>query len=318
VVAPAPGALPRELCKVTLPTYTIEPPDILRIDAVNLVPKAPYVLRANDVLGIRVEGTLSEAPIAAAYPVGLGGAVDLGPPYGSVRVVGMTVEQAKAAIESHLRSYLREPAVSVSLVNVAAMQQIFGEHLVGPDGTVNLGTYGSVPVVGLTIAQARQVIEAHLSEYLENPEVAVDVFAYNSKVYYIVTQGAGLGDALYRFPVTGNETVLDALSNINGLTAVSSKRIWIARPTSEPGQVQVMPVDWEAITAQGSPGTNYQLLPGDRVFVAQDKLIAMDTGIAKLTAPFERIFGFSLLGVSTVTRFSGPVLKGGGNRNSRF
>ncbi len=25
-------------------------------------------------------------------------------------------------------------------------------------------------------------------------EVAVDVFGYNSKVYYVVTQGAGLGD----------------------------------------------------------------------------------------------------------------------------
>jgi hypothetical protein len=31
-------------------------------------------------------------------------------------------------------------------------------------------------------------------------------------------------------------------------------------------------------------------------------------------APWERVFGFSLLGVQTVSRFSGNVLQGGGLR----
>jgi Zn-dependent M28 family amino/carboxypeptidase len=42
-------------------------------------------------------------------------------------------------------------------------------------------------------------------------------------------------------------------------------------------------------------------MPGDRVFVAEDKLVAFDTSIAKLVAPFERIFGFSILGAQTLT-----------------
>jgi len=310
--------MPRELSKVVLPTYTIEPPDILMIDAVHVVPRPPYHLRTLDVLGIRVPGALSDAPIDGGYPIGLGGMVNLGVPYGSVRVAGLTVEQAEQAVETHLRSYLKEPGVSASLLDIATKQQIAGEHLVGPDGTVTLGSYGSVPVVGLTIAQAKQVIEDYLSRFLEDPEVSVDVFAYNSKVYYVVTQGAGLGDGLYRFPITGNETVLDAVSQINGLEQVSSKRIWIARPTREPGTMQVLPISWEAITAQASTGTNYQILPGDRIFIAEDKLIALDTNLAKLTAPLERIMGFTLLGTGTATRLSGPVLRGGGNRQANF
>ena len=127
-----------------------------------------------------------------------------------------------------------------------------------------------------------------------------------------------MGDGVYRFPVTGNETVLDAISQINGLQQVSSKQIWIARPCLEPGKVQVLPVKWEDITAQASANTNYQILPGDRVFIAEDKLIALDTGLAKIIAPIERVMGFSLLGVGTVTRFSGPVLKGGGNPQTNF
>ena len=45
-----PQEMPREQSKVTFPDYIIEPPDILTIEAVSLVPKAPYQLRVFDVL----------------------------------------------------------------------------------------------------------------------------------------------------------------------------------------------------------------------------------------------------------------------------
>jgi polysaccharide export outer membrane protein len=291
---------------VVLPTYVIEPPDVLMIDAVRAVPRSPYRLRTLDVISIQVQLALPDAPITGFYTVDLDGFVKLGPRYGSVKVAGLTTEQAEESITRFLRTILREPLVSVTLADTMAKQQISGQHLVGPDGTVTLGSYGSVHVVGMTIVQAKAAIEQYLQQYLEDPEISLDVFAYNSKVYYIVTQGAGLGDGVYRFPVTGN------------LQQVSSKKIWIARPTDEPGTVQMLPVKWEDITAQASAHTNYQILPGDRVFIAEDKLIALDTGLAKIIAPMERIMGFSLLGVGTVTRFSGPVLKGGGNPQTNF
>src|SRR5262249_45762992 len=115
----------------------------------------------------------------------------------------------------------------------------------------------------------------------------------------VVTQGAGLGDGVVRFPVTGNETVLDAVSLINGMEAVSSKRIWIARP-GPGGCTQILPVDWTAITQQARNETNYQILPGDRLFIAEDKIVAFNTLIQKATAPFQQLFGFTLLGNSTV------------------
>ena len=54
-------------------------------------------------------------------------------------------------------------------------------------------------------------------------------------------------------------------------------------------------------------------MPGDRVFVAEDGMVALDTYLAKLLAPFERAMGFSLLSAGTATRLSGKVLQGGGN-----
>ena len=317
-IPPQAGIIPRELNKTVLPIYTIEPPDILVIDALHVVPRSPYNVRTSDILGIQVTGTLPDAPIAGMFSVQPGGIVNLGAPYGAVKVTGMTVEQAQAAIEAHLKMHLQMPVVSAALIEMSGQQQIAGQHLVKSDGTVTLGTYGSVPVVGLTLDQAKHAIEDHLRQFLDEPEVSVDVFAFNSKLYYIITEGAGLGDGVTKWPITGNDTVLDAIANIQGLTQVSSKKIWIARPVPHSEHVQILPVDWKAVSAQADTLTNYQLMPGDRVFVAEDKLVAFDTSLGKLFAPFERIMGFTLLSTNTATRLSGQVLKGGGNPSGGF
>jgi len=303
---PEPGRMPaKELAKVTLPAYVIEPPDILLIDALRVVPKPPFKIQSFDSLQVIVEGTLLEQPINGLYVVEPGGMLDLGPSYGKVMVGNMSLEEAQDAVFKHLKRVLKEPQVSLTLAQAAGQQQIAGEHLVGPDGTINLGTYGSVFVTGLTLEEAKVAIEKHLAQFLDAPLVSLDVFAYNSKVYYVVTEGAGFGDNIARFPVTGNETVLDAISQINGLSRLSSKDIWIARPApSGVGCDQVLPVDIEAIMKGGSTATNYQLLPGDRVFIAQDQWIAFDSIIGKVTAPFERIFGFTLLGTSLVQQIN--------------
>ncbi len=292
---------PAELSKVSLPAYRIEPPDVLLIQAVRMAPKTPYAIQALDILQIVVAGVPVEQPIAGAYQVEANGIVNLGPSYGAVKVEGLTLDEATDAITRRLRQSVAAPQASVTLLQMSAQQPIAGEHLVGPDGTINLGIYGRVRVTGLTVDEAREAVEHHLSEFIDDPRVSLDVLVYNSKVYYIITEGAGLGDQVVRIPITGNETVLDAVAQIGGLTRVSSKKIWIARPAPHGmGCDQVLPVDWEAITRGAVTSTNYQLLPGDRIFVAEDRLIALDALVSKLLNPFERMFGFTLLGAQTV------------------
>jgi polysaccharide export outer membrane protein len=292
---------PAELAKVSLPAYRIEPPDVLLIQAVRMAPKTPYAIQPLDILQIVVAGTPPEQPIAGAYQVEGNGIVNLGPSYGAVKIEGLTLDEAADAITRKLRQSVAAPQASVTLLQMSAQQPIAGEHLVGPDGTINLGIYGRVRVTGLTVDEAREAVEDHLAEFIEDPRVSLDVLVYNSKVFYIITEGAGFGDQVVRIPVTGNETVLDAVAQIGGLTRVSSKKIWISRPAPHGmGCDQVLPVDWDAITRGAVTSTNYQLLPGDRIFVAEDRLIALDALVSKLLNPFERIFGFSLLGAQTV------------------
>ncbi len=313
-----PEDVPRELSKVSLPEYVIEPPDILVINAIKIVPRPPYRIQSLDQLYVAVKGTFAEAPIVGNYSVEPGGTITLGHPYGTVRLNGMTLEEATEALTAHLKKHLETPIVTLALVQSSAQEQIVGEHLVGPDGTISLGAYGSVYVVGMTRFEAKSAIEQHLSRFLEDPLVSVDVAAYNSKVYYIITQGAGFGDAVYRLPATGNETVLDAISHVEGLQPHSSKRIWIARPAPAGNcTAQILPVHWDAIVQAGTTETNYQILPGDRLFIAEDRLVALDSCLAKVISPVERVLGVTLLGTSTVSRIKffhrGNTGSGGGS-----
>lgn len=189
-------------------------------------------------------------------------------------------------------------------------QPIRGQHLIRPDGTISLGIYGSVHVAGMTIENARLAIAAVLAQRIKDFDprnLSVDVLSYNSKVYYVITDGGGYGEQVYRVPVTGSETVLDAISQINGLPPVASKRkIWIARRTpGDGGPPQVYPVNWCAITQQGISATNYQVLPGDRIYVKADCLMRIDAALAKFLSPVQRILGTTLLGGATVNTIGG-------------
>lgn len=314
--------VPRELQKVSIPVYRVEPPDILSIEIVNNIRPADDPLHAGDDLLIRASKVLpivpEDDPVVASfktingiYRIQTDDTVDLGPEYGSVVVGGMPLPEAREAIKKYLRDEigLADATVAITLPNVNGKQLIQGEHLVRVDGTVTLGVYGSVYVAGMTIEEVKDAVEQHLSRYIHDPEVQIDVVAYNSKKIYVITDGGGNGEQVAPLPFTGNDTVLDAIGQIQGLSEVSSKRMWVARPAPNGADVaQVMQVDWRAITQDAVTTTNYQLMPGDRIYICADNLITADNFIAKVTTPVSRIFGFTLLGNGVVR----TLQRGGG------
>ncbi|HUR54181.1 MAG TPA: polysaccharide biosynthesis/export family protein [Gemmataceae bacterium] len=260
IAVPPPGAVPRELDKVTLPPYVMEAPDALMIEV---------VIRSPD-----------------------------------------KDKDGKPTGETSIKPLPVQPISSSG-----------GPFNIRADGTVLLGIWGSVQVSGLSLEQAADAIRQHLlrseilREYKTAPEnlfVIMDVLAYNSKRYYVISDNAGNGEQGAAFPITGSETVLDAIMNIGGLGPVASKRnIWVARRTPHAGQHwQILPVDWVGITQHGVTATNYQIMPGDRIYVKAQRLVTIDRTLARIFAPVERVFGITLLGSSTVNNLKGNV---GGN-----
>src|SRR6202041_1510875 len=126
----------------------------------------------------------------------------------------------------------------------------------------------------------------------DSDRVFVDVSSFNSKIYYVQGDVGVPG----KLPITGNETVLDAINYAGGLIPTASpQNIRLVRP-APPGACceQVLPVNLSAIISGGDPTTNYQIMPGDRLVVYRDPIVRTTIFIDRLAAPFQTVLNSML------------------------
>ena len=156
---------------------------------------------------------------------------------------------------------LVQPAELDAPVRIAADQPVL------PDGTIDLGAFGRPVVAGKTVP----VIEAEVNELVkaklkagETATIHVRIINRSSKVYYVL----GEVNAPGVFPINGRETALDAILAAGGLTKkATTQNIVLSRPTDPCGCRKVLPVCYNQIVQLGDTTTNYQIMPGDRIFV---------------------------------------------------
>ena len=156
-----------------------------------------------------------------------------------------------------------DPDFSVSTMTVQA------------DGTIDTGFLGDVYVAGLTLEQVEQkfaqILNAHAGHSaLQRDPYQVSVRLVNgsaSKSYYVLgtvtTQG--------KFPVTGSETVLDAIVTAGLRTNSIPEKAYLVRPHPHGGPNLILKIDWIGIKERGDTLTNYQVFPGDRIIVPGGK-----------------------------------------------
>jgi len=265
-------AIPSELHRSALPQYVIEPPDVLQVELIRAIPNDPVRIEHRDKLTINVIGTLLGQDIQGTFPVDSAGEVSLGPAYGRLKVSGLTRPEAEEAVHKFLRRVLRDPDIELQIDESRVGAGVTGQHRVGPDGFINLGIYGNVSVTGLTLRAAKKAIEKKLAQHFRDPIVSVDIHAYHSKNYYVIVQGFDSLDGITRVPITGNETVLDALAQVAGLPLRTNAKTWIARPVPGGKSEDVkLPIFVDKIMSGANPSLNYQVFPNDRVFVVVEK-----------------------------------------------
>ncbi|ADV60818.1 Soluble ligand binding domain protein [Isosphaera pallida ATCC 43644] len=261
---------------------------------------------------------------AATLAVGLGGCRSTGVNVSVEKIAASEIprEFSKVSMPAHV---VEPPDILlVEVLEALPGRPISGERLVRPDGTITLGFYGDIYVAGLTLDEVKEKIVLHLRNFLNdevlglyrsNPEtgepepvkpadsdrVFVDVVAYNSKYYYVQGDVAAPG----RLPITGNETVLDAIQFAGGLLPTASPNdVRLVRP-APPGACceQVLPVSITSIIYDGDPSTNYQLLPGDRVVVMRDPSVRVTAFLERVTTPINYVLNTALTGAFAIQQF---------------
>lgn len=172
-------------------------------------------------------------------------------------------ELAKELLPTHLI----EPGdtLLVQPVELDSPVRLPPDQPVEPDGTIDLGLYGRPIVAGKTLAQ----VEAQVREIVKAREkqavpLTVRLIGQPGGVYYVFGEVNAPGS----FPITGRETVIDGVVAAGGLTRrASSGNMVLSRPSVPDGCRVVFPVCFQHIVQLGDTTTNYQLQPGDRIFV---------------------------------------------------
>lgn len=202
---------------------------------------------------------------------------------------GIARENAKTVLPPHRLQ--PGDTVLIEPVSLDRDLRLPADQTVLADGTIDLGPYGRIVVAGQDLEQAEALIEQQIDfqtrAQLETCRKAgckpkqtggvsdspdeCDSIAINVRLlepvhrYYVLGEVNSPGS----YNLSGYETVLDAIVTAGGLTnSANPCQILLSRP-SEPCDCRVtLPVCYREIVQLGNTASNYQLRPGDRIFVA--------------------------------------------------
>ncbi|MGL6195616.1 MAG: M56 family metallopeptidase [Thermoguttaceae bacterium] len=164
--------------------------------------------------------------------------------------------------------FLESPdIIDISVIdNDTGKAIISGNHLITPDGYVMLEKDKRVYVQGLTVDECKEAIKLKFSQEIKNISVGVDVFAFNSKEFFIITKEK-TGDAVWSYPYTGKETLKSAINELKKIRGhdLTKSKCWIMRPVGNSDTPLRLEVDIN------DNSTEYQIIPNDRVFVSLEK-----------------------------------------------
>lgn len=198
--------------------------------------------------------------------------------------------------------YLISPddELEIFVLDVAELSRTYR---VSPTGMISVPLLAKpIQAAGTSPTQLAQMIADQLREagMVSHPQVTVQV--KNSRLHSIAIAGSVKKPQIY--PILGKTTLMDALSQAEGLsddagnTAVitrgdiSSRALGLeASQEAEPGDPLVNPrtvvVDLKRLMEDGDPKLNYDLYPGDRVTVQR-------AGIVYVLGAVNRAGGFVL------------------------
>ena len=156
-----------------------------------------------------------------------------------------------------------------------------GNYVVEPDGRINLGPYGRLPVQDRTLADVGRQLAREVG--VPPAEVRVRVVDFRSRQLVLIGQVIGWQRTV---PYQGQETVLDLLQRVGGITpGAAPQGVYVVRAHLGEGRPEVFHVDLDAIVLRKVDATNIRLMPGEHIFVGEIRQARIEKAVPPLLRP---------------------------------
>jgi polysaccharide biosynthesis/export protein len=151
--------------------------------------------------------------------------------------------------------------------------ELNGKYEIGPDGRIDLGDYGKVRIEGKTTAEIGKLIA---EETGTSGQATISEF----RSQHVLLFGEVIGWQR-SVPYRGQETVLELLQRVGGLTPGAEPRdVYVVRPHLGDNQrPEVIHVDLHAIVLKHDHTTNVRLMPFDQVYVGETRQAQIEKAI---------------------------------------
>ena len=271
-----PVSAERESEESAIPDLRIAPGDCLMIEVGKMTPMQPFFLDMREPVWVNVGNLPGDEPVRHFFVNIREGMLGLGA-YGSIRVEGMTKEEATDAVTRHMASFAENPEVSLGQAAVDKWRGMSGKYFVSPTGEIDLRSSvrsynnGKIFVARMTPAEVEAAIRERFAEWQVEAEVTVKQAVIRAdRNYYLVHSVFEMSS--HEVELAEGATMLDILTDAKVFSWLhEGTKVEISRGSGDKFMTsssrQDIPVDWKAIL-QGDLRTNYMLFSDDIVVIS--------------------------------------------------
>jgi len=188
----------------------------------------------------------------------------------------------------------------ITLGDALSIQFFYYAHynfiaVVRPDGMVTIPLMGEVKAVGMRPVELEQLIRAHYTEVVAEPEVAVLVTEFaNQRVFVFGEVGQPGG-----YPLMGEMTVLDAVAVAGGIQKGGGGNSVILMRKSPNGRYAARKIDLDA-KIRGRDSEIVYLAPADIVYVPLSAIGKVDKFVDQFFLKLSPAWRFYILGRNVI------------------